>query len=178
MGRRAQPVDIIKSKGKSHHLTKEEIKKRKSSEVKFKNKKLDAPVYVKNDTVAFSKWKELVAIYKEIEFVSAPDAGSLARYCKHHSEYLNLIVDREKIQNIEIDFNEYQMSLPQFIQEGIDRVFKLDPLLKIENLINKKSQLLITLEDRLFLNPVSRIKNVPKKEAEVIDPVKARFGDI
>ena len=177
MGRRAQPVEIIKAKGKSKHLTKKEIEKRKDAEIKFDTKKLTVPVYVKNDTAAFRKWKELMAMFRDIEFISAPDAGSLARYCKHHSEYLNLIQDRERIQNIEIDFSEYQMELPEFIQAGIERIFKMEQLLKIENLINKKSQLMITLEDRLFLNPVSRLKNVPAKKKEEIDENASMFGD-
>ena len=176
-GRRAQPLSIIKAKGKSHHITKKEAERRKKAEIKVDDKKLKIPDYVKIDTEAFKKWKEIVALYKNIDVVTAIDSTTLGRYCKHHSEYLYLLKQKQLIENLEIKWEDYCMPVTEFVSDGITRFFKLDPLMKLENLINKKSQLLITLEDRLFLNPVSRIKNVPKKEKEEKDPNALMFGD-
>jgi phage terminase small subunit len=176
LGRRAQPIEVIKNKGKSHHLTKKEVERRKKSEIKVNNKKLNVPDFVKNDLVAYKKWKELIIIYKDIEFVTAPDAGELARYCKHYAEYIELMEQRQAVKKFEVDWESYCMQVTEFIQDGVNRFLRLDPLIKIDGLINKKSDLLIKLEDRLFLNPVSRIKNVPKKEEEKEDPSISMFG--
>ena len=176
MGRRAQPIEVIKAKGKSHHLTKKEIERRENSKIKISNKKLIIPDFVKNDLIAFGKWKELNTIYEDIDFVTAPDSGELARYCKHYSEYIELMEQRECIKKFEVDWENYCMQVTEFIQDGVNRFLRLDPLMKLEGLINKKSDLLTKLEDRLFLNPVSRIKNVPKKEEEKEDPSLSMFG--
>jgi phage terminase small subunit len=176
MGRNAQPISIIKAKGKSHHLTAKEVERRKSAEIKVSDKKLIAPEYVKNDLIAHEKWKELVNIYKEIDFVSTADSGTLARYCKHYSEYIGLMEQRNRVQSFEADWDNYCMDVTELVQDGINRILRLEPLNKLESLINKKSELLTKLEDRLFLNPVSRLKNVPKKEKEEIDPSVSMFG--
>jgi phage terminase small subunit len=176
LGRRAEPIEIIKAKGKSHHLTKKEVERRKTSEVKIKSKKLIAPEYVKNDLVAFSKWKELTNLFKDVEAVATTDSGELARYCKHYSEYIELMEQREFVKKFDVNWEKYCMDVTEFVQDGVNRFLRLDPLMKLEGLINKKSDLLTKLEDRLFLNPISRIKNVPKKEEEKKDPSVSMFG--
>lgn len=176
-GRRAQPIEILKAKGKSNHITKKESERRKKAEVIINDKKLRIPDYVKNDIEAFKKWKELVILYKDIEVITAIDSSTLARYCKHYSEFLNLLKQKQLIENFEIKWEEYSMNVVDFVQAGIERIFKIDPIIKLENLINKKSTLLLGLEDRLFLNPVSRIKNVPSKKKQEEDPDSYMFGD-
>jgi len=38
--------------------------------------------------------------------------------------------------------------------------------------------MLIKMEDRLFLNPLAKVKNIPKAESKKEDPVADRFGNL
>jgi len=89
MGRNAIPIDLLVANGKKH-LTKAEIEIRKESEVKLGNSKLMCPSYIKNNVIAYKKWKEITKIYKEVDFVSSADAGLLARYCQSHNRHCTL----------------------------------------------------------------------------------------
>lgn len=48
----------------------------------------------------------------------------------------------------------------------IDYIISTDGLLTVETAINKKMDMLIKMEDRLFLNPLAKIKNIPKQPEE------------
>lgn len=51
--------------------------------------------------------------------------------------------------------------------------------LQLESAINKKMDLLIKMEDRSFLNPLAKVKNIPKKEQEKANPLAAKgFGNV
>jgi len=50
-------------------------------------------------------------------------------------------------------------------------------LLRIETAINKKMDMLIKMQDRLFLNPLAKVKNVPKKEkVKPNNPLESEYG--
>lgn len=157
MGRNAQPVEVIKSKGKSHHLTQAEIARRKAAEIKIGNKKIIASEAVMADQVALQMFQHLKTLYKNIEFVGSADDALINRYCLTSSEYQHLLVYRNKGKNGR-------------------RKLTLDEFLKLDTRIDKKQDLLIKMEDRLFLNPVARIKNVPHKEKKKhINPMEEEF---
>lgn len=187
MGRNAQPIDLLVANGKKH-LTKAEIEKRKQSEIKIGNNKLTCPNFVKNDVIAYKKWKEIIKIYKDIDFVSSGDVGFLARYCMTFSEYENLIKIRKNV-NV-LDFNaedeeetykaleeapEYRV---KYILKKIEYLLSSDGLLTLEAAINKKMDMLIKMEDRLFLNPLAKVKNVPKQPKQEDKPASkwSKFG--
>jgi phage terminase small subunit len=145
---------------------------------------------VKNDSVAFSKWKEIKHVYKDVDFVSSGDTGLLARYCMTFSEYRNLVEHRQRIDNIDFNPEEIEEASEEFQERlgskkaandlfrKIDYIISIGGVLQIESAINKKMDLLIKMEDRLFLNPLAKIKNVPKeKKEEEIDPHAKMFGD-
>lgn len=169
------------AKGKKH-LTKAEIEQRKNNEIKVGNSKLTCPSYVKNDSIAYKKWKEIIKIYKDIDFVSSGDVGLLSRYCMAFSEYENLIKMRKNI-NI-LDFNaedeeEIYEAFPEYrvkyILKKIEYILSSDGLLTLESAINKKMDMLIKMEDRLFLNPLAKVKNVPK-QVKVDEQPESRWG--
>jgi phage terminase small subunit len=171
LGRNAQPIDILKARGKKH-LTKQEIQDRKASEIKLGEQKMVCPAYVKNDVVAYQKWKEIIKIYKDFEFVTSGDSGILARYCKTYSEYQDLVQHRQRIINFDsLDYDALEILEEQSSEEQAAKLFNkinyilsVDGVLKIDAAINKKSDMLIKYEDRIFLNPLAKVKNVPKKE--------------
>ncbi|WP_238886440.1 P27 family phage terminase small subunit [Clostridium sp. YIM B02551] len=169
MGRNAKPIEILVADGKKH-LTKAEIEERKKNEIKVGEKKLICPSYVKNDVLAYKKWKEIIKIYKDIDFVSSGDVGLLARYCMTHSEYLNLCDTRNKLNSVNCDWSKYEGQFPEDFQEALQTLLSINTDLQLENAINKKMDMLIKMEDRLFLNPLAKIKNVPKQQIKDEQP--------
>lgn len=152
-GRHAQPVALIKAKGKSHHITKTEEKRREEAELKLGLKDLKnikPPAFVENNINALKYWKKHIKEYSDaakigIEILTTSDIGMLALYCNTYAEYETLL-ERKKILELNLE--------------------DLDGFLKLESAINKKMDMLIKMQDRLFLNPLARIKSVPAKEKE------------
>lgn len=177
-GRNSKPISLHIAGGNPSHLTKAEIEKRKETEIKLGDNKLICPGYIKNNINAYSKWKEITKIYKNVDFVSSGDVGLLARYCLTHSEYLNLCENRDKFNNLHSDWIQYRDVLPEDFQESIERLLKFNMNIQLETAINKKMDMLIKMEDRLFLNPLAKVKNVPKKDAVKVDPLVDRFGNV
>lgn len=183
IGRNAKPIDILVAQGKKH-LTKAEIEKRKDVEIKLGNNKLTCPSYIKSDVNAYAKWKEINKIYKEVEFVSSSDTGLLARYCMSHSEYIDLLERKKRIDYIAEDSQDiegYICGTEEFnnnIKRKLLDMVSTAAILNLEAAINKKMDMLIKMEDRLFLNPLAKVKNIPKKEPDKVDPLKNRFGNL
>lgn len=181
-GRRGQPIDLLVQKGKKH-LTNEEKKRRKDGEIKLGKSKFTCPDFVLKDPKALEKWQEIMELYKDVDFVSNGDTGHLARYCKTFSEYLNLIDRMSRIR----DINENSDDVDEYIDEHFDDRIKkqlmdmvsTSAILQLETAINKKQDMLIKMEDRLFLNPLAKVRNVPKKQEEKKDPLKEQgFGNV
>jgi phage terminase small subunit len=191
-GRHAQPIDILTATGKKH-LTKEEKESRKNSEIKLGDDKITCPMYVYSDKVARKKWNDLIADYNKakangIEIIKSSDTGILAMYCKTFSEYQELLNAYQRVGNIHYDCKE----LDEFIDETDDDdryilhnkvrkqlrdLFSINAILVIETAINKKMDMLLKMEDRLFLNPLAKVKNVPQTKKEEKPPSKfGRFG--
>jgi phage terminase small subunit len=175
-GRHAKPIQLHMQDGNKRHLTKAEIEQRKNSEVRLGDKKLKCPDFVKSDIAAYKKWKELICIYKDVDFVSSGDIGMLSRYCMTYGEYLELLKQKKRIERFEIDYEQLLAHFNPELLEGLDAFFKFGPVMQLDSAINKKMDQLTKMEDRLFLNPVSKIKNVPKKiEKEQVDENAAMF---
>ena len=153
MGRNGQPIEILQAKGKSHHLTKAEIAKRKAAQIKSGNKTFKASEQVMADQVALTKFKNLKKLFREIEFIDGLDENIINRYCITYSQLQSLL--------------DYKIKHAT----ALEGLVMFDEMLKLDARIDKKQDLLIKMEDRLFLNPVSRMKNVPKKEEKKADPL-------
>jgi len=178
-GRNGKPIALHLAQGNPNRLTKAEIERRKKAEIKLGDNKLKCPEFVKSDVNAFAKWKEITKIYKEIDFVSSGDIGLLARYCMTFSEYLQLLENRKRVGQFHADWDEYEDVLPEDFIDAMNKYMRLNVDLQIDSAINKKMDMLIKMEDRLFLTPLSKVKNVPKKETEKVDPLAAKgFGNV
>jgi len=178
-GRNAKPITLQLAQGNPNRLTKAEIERRKKTEVKLGDNKLKCPEFIKKDIPAMMKWKEIVKIYKDIDFVSSGDTGLLARYCMTFSEYLSLLDQKRKIDSFEINYERLQDHFDAELLEGLDSFFRFDPMMKLDSAVNKKMDMLIKMEDRLFLNPLAKVKNVPKKEPVKEDPLARKgFGNV
>jgi phage terminase small subunit len=175
-GRPAKPIVFHVIDGKTH-LTKAEIERRQENEIKIGDTRLIPPEFVREDARAFAKWKELKKIYevnKEFDLVSSGDIGHIARYCQTHSEYLNLIDHRRVIADMKSFKWEEEDAIQHEFEEKLEgraaaRMWKkveyllsFDGLLDVDRSINQKMAALVAMEDRLFLNPLSKIKVIPK----------------
>jgi len=179
----AQPIDLLTANGRKH-LTKAEIQERKESEIKLGKKlqkseleKLKPPVFVKNDTIAYGHWRQALKEYKSaaeqgVELLTSSDVGMLALYCKTYSEYERLLNAYQRIDDIAANtepLDKYMLSSGLFEMKAMQQLTNLlsiDGLLRIETAINKKMDMLLKMQDRLFLNPLAKVKNVlkPKKD--------------
>jgi phage terminase small subunit len=181
-GRNAQPIDILTATGKKH-LTKEEKQQRKDAEIKLGGDRVVCPMYVIQDRVAHGKWKALIADYNKaksngIEIIKSSDAGILAMYCKTFSEYQELLKAYQRVSEIRYDCSELQELITDTndegkylysykVQKALKDLFSINAIMTIETAINKKMDMLLKMEDRLFLNPLAKVKNVPQpKKAE------------
>jgi P27 family predicted phage terminase small subunit len=93
-GRQKQPVDLMLVKGKTH-LTKAEIEKRKSQEIKAPADKIRAPSYLPNDLK--KEFRKLAKDLVEIEIMSNLDIDALARFVmsrKLYNDLMNQILEK------------------------------------------------------------------------------------
>lgn len=178
MGQNAKPIQLHIAAGNPNRLTKSEIERRQAAEIKFGEHRLTCPAYVKRDVVAFAKWKEIARLYKDVDFVASGDLGLIGRYCQTWSEYQNLIRCREQINRTDFDYNEeveealeekYGERQAAKLFQKIEFILSVGGLITIDTAINKKMDMLIKMEDRMFLNPLAKLKNIPKKEKQKAD---------
>lgn len=190
-GRNAKSVALHIAEGNPNRLTKEEIRRRQESEVKLGKSDLDKikpPEFVKSDTIAYTHWKQCMKEYKaaaeqKIELLTSSDIGLLAMYCKTYGEYERLLKQYQRIEKIAIDehilleYFEKMEEIEEFearAQMYLSQLASIEGILKIETAINKKMDMLLKMQDRLFLNPLAKIKNVPKPKKE--DKPASKFG--
>lgn len=186
MGRNAQPIDILVAKGKSH-LTKKQKELRKKAQIKFGGEQINCPNYVLKNENALDKWAEISVLYDGFDFVTAGDSGLIGRYCMTYAEYLDLISRRKRIDEISQDCDDVQDYLLDNdgdfnyrVRQKLMDMCSTSAVLNLDTAINKKMEMLIKMEDRLFLNPLAKVKNVPRAEKEQQqDPMQeAGFGDV
>jgi phage terminase small subunit len=152
----ARPLELYESQGNPNRLTKAQIEHRRESEIRIGTSVLKIPAEVYGNPVARKKWKELSKLYDGFSFVSSSDADLIGQYCLAWADYCDL---REKRNTLD----------PADIENA----------LVIQASINKINDQLIKMGDRLFLNPLAKIKNIPKREGKREDPLEAAgFGDI
>ena len=85
------------------------------------------------------------------------------------SEYENLIKIRKNINIIDFDAEDEEETYKalegvqeyrvKYILKKIEYILSSDGLLTLESAINKKMDMLIKMEDRLFLNPLAKVSN-------------------
>lgn len=154
-GRSSKPVQLLKLEGKSHR-TKEELKHREKAEqslytgMSFK----ESPA-VKSDPIAHREFLRLKKLYKKIEYVDGLDEQIINRYCMLISQEQALAKMTERMrQDIDaVDDVEDRLRIYESIAGVTDRVMKT-------------RDMLLKLEDRMFLNPTARIKSIPKSPPE------------
>lgn len=188
-GRNAKSIGLHLAEGNPSHLTKAEIAARQGAEVKLGEKdleKLKLPPFVRRDKVAAKLWRELIKEYKSaakqgVELLTSSDIGMLGLYCKTFSEYERLLEAYQRVDRIAENTDalyDYILQQDEFVIKAMSQIAQLasiDGILKIETAINKKMDMLIKMQDRLFLNPLAKVKNVPKPKDKPKESKMAQF---
>ena len=162
-GRPGKPVGLLLLEGKKH-LTKEEIEDRKNQEAGLKSNSDFRPnkKVVQNKT-AYAMFKKLKRLYKSIEYVEGLDENVINRYCLMTAEI-------DSLENLASKMEEDLDNCKEFS----DRLQLYKAISGTEITINRIRDMLLKIEDRLFLNPTSRVKNVPHKDKE--EPKESKWG--
>lgn len=167
-GRPAKPIDLHLVEGKKH-LTKREIAERKKQESSLKSNTTFRPnEKVKNNPVALKMFKKLKKLYAKIDYVEGLDENIINRYCL-------LTAESSALETLLTKMNEDVENC----EEYTDRISLYKSIAGIERDLNQNRNMLLKIEDRLFLNPTSRVKNVPKKQEEKPETeFDRKFGNV
>lgn len=89
-GRKKQPLAVIQGKGRSNHLTKEEIERRKEHEERMRGNtdKIEPPEYLLKKQK--EEFERIAAELLDLGIISNLDVDALARYVTAQSEYERL----------------------------------------------------------------------------------------
>lgn len=105
-GRKKQPLAVIQGKGRSNHLTKEEIKERKEHEERMRGNadKIKPPEYLLKKQK--EEFERIASELMDLGIISNLDVDALARYVTAQSEYERLGPVLRKLDPIE-DLDAY-----------------------------------------------------------------------
>ena len=146
---------MLQASGKKH-LTKKEIEARKATEIKLGSDTIVCPDTVANDLNAYKKWQQITKEYEEAkangnDIFKSSDIGILERYCLNYSFWLEELGKIRKARKME---NKKELRISMM---ALQKEMRAD-------------------EDRLLLNIISKIKNVPKQEMRKPDDPMQEAG--
>lgn len=151
-GRNSAPMQLVKAEGNKNRLTKEEMKHREKGEKALQTgQNFKEEPATKKDPFAHKEFLRLKKLYKEIEYVEALDQGIINRYCQLKSQDESL---KNLYAALENDLDE--------AESAEERMKVFDGINSVMGKQNQIRGMMLKLEDRLFLNPTSRIRSIPK----------------
>lgn len=154
-GRPSKPVQLIKLEGKSHRTKAEMEHREKAEKSLYTGTTFKESPAVKNDPVAHREFLRLKKLYKQIQYVDGLDEQIINRYCMLISQEQALSKMMERMRQ---DIDE--------VENVEDRLRIYESIAGVTDKVMKTREMLLKLEDRLFLNPTARIKAIPKHPPE------------
>jgi len=155
-GRPSKPVQLIKLEGNKDHRTKAELEHREKAEKSlYTGTTFKESPAVKADPVAHREFLRLKKLYKSIQYVDGLDEQIINRYCMLISQEQALAKMMERMRQ---DIGE--------VEDVQDRLRIYESIAGVTDKTMKTREMLLKIEDRLFLNPTGRIKSIPKQPAE------------
>lgn len=155
-GRPSKPVQLIKLEGNKDRRTKAELEYREKMEKSlYTGTSFKEDPATKADPIAHKEFLRLKKLYKHIQYIDGLDQQIINRYCMMVSEEDALQKQIRYMQDLveKTDDAENTIELYKLINNAITK-------------LNKTRDMLLKLEDRLFLNPTARVKAIPKKPPE------------
>ncbi|WP_158738636.1 P27 family phage terminase small subunit [Alteribacillus sp. YIM 98480] len=155
-GRNSKPTQLIKLEGNKDRRTKAELEHREKAEkALYTGTTFREDPVTKEDPVAHKEFLRLRKLYKKIEFVDGLDQATINRYCQLKSQ-------EHMLHDLYVGIKEHMETMPN-IQKKMTMYDELKEVLSKQNQVRDK---LLKLEDRLFLNPVARMRSIPKQPEE------------
>ena len=167
-GRNKLPLSVIQGRGKSHHLTKDDIKKRQQQEntIKGFTDNIEPPKYL--SVVQKREFTKIANELVRLGIFSNLDVDALARYIDSKDQYIKLIKILRKIKPTmveEIEGREYVVANEAYTK-----------LMRSKNLLINECR---SAANDLGLSITSRLKLViPKTEEKPKSEFEKKFGDI
>lgn len=169
-GRNPMPMDVQSKIGKKH-LTIQEKEERTKSENKIPKlnleelKKIKAPLKILNDVKSYEYWKLQIQHYIKasesgIDILAMSDIDFFTEYC----------IISSRLDKINKKLND------MYSCDG--DVLNIDDLNKFELISNRLLKTKISLTEKLFLNPLARMRNVPIKDIVKEKTDEERMFDI
>ncbi|QKS71916.1 P27 family phage terminase small subunit [Paenalkalicoccus suaedae] len=151
-GRPSKPTQLIKLEGNKDRRTKAELEHREKVEKSLQTgTSFREEATTKADPVAHKEFLRLRKLFKGIEFVEGLDQATINRYCQLKST-------EQMLQELYIEVNEKMQSYKQ-VSKRLSLYDDLKDIISKQNQVRDK---MLKLEDRLFLNPVARMRSIPK----------------
>ncbi len=167
-GRPSKPIELLVLEGKKH-LTKAEIelRRKKESEIRTKTKYVPSESVIKNK-IAVQTFNKLKMLFSEIDFIDGLDEMIINRYCLMTAEIDTL---EKLLSQMGGDIEE--------CKDVAERITLYKAMSNAEITVNRMRDMLLKIEDRMFLNPASRMRSIPKKPEEVKPSEEERkFGNV
>lgn len=170
-GRNKQPLSVIQGKGRSNHLTKDEIKKRQQQEdaMKGNTDNIEAPSYLTKKQK--EEFHEIASELICLDIFSNLDVDGLARYIDSRDQYIKVVKEIRRMRPTKITSS---------LDHGKERQFKDDygKITRIKNLLFNECK---AAASELGLSITSRLKLVipetNEKENSKSD-FERKFGDV
>lgn len=173
MVQKAEPVNVILMKGKSHHLTKAAIAERLAAEAAVwpKDDKIHCPSWL--DKEGRKEWRRIVSELQALDLMTNVDVASLAIYCDLVSQYIAASKDigqRGLIMRVERPAINADGEVTTEIQEI--------PNPSVAQL-QKYAQLIKTYLGEFGLSPSARVKlRPPEKKPEEETAAQRMWGRV
>lgn len=155
-GRPSKPVQLIKLEGNKDRRTKAELEHREKMEKSlYTGANFREDPVTKADPIAHKEFLRLRKLYKHIQYVDGLDQQIINRYCMMVSEETSL---QKQIADMS--------SLIDQLEDPKEKLGTYKLINSTMTKLNQTRDMLLKLEDRLFLNPTARVKAIPKKPPE------------
>ena len=151
----SKPTELIVLEGKSHRTKKEIEHREKMEQAVYTGQLFKESAEVRADPVAHKEFTRLKRLYSHIQFVDGLDESVINRYCLELSNLKGMDDRRERLDKMADE-----------AKEDKDRLRAFEMLSRLDAAESRCKDLLLKYEDRLFLNPTSRLKAIPKKPIE------------
>lgn len=163
MGRNKEPVDLILAKGKSHHITSEELEKRRKEEIKAKSDCILVPDFVPENLR--ERFLFISGQLQDIGIMSNLDVDCLGRYVVYQYEWERTYEGLQKFKPFKRYGNSYSAN------DEYDKL--ITTLNKLQKAVKQEaSGLGLSISDRCKLV----IPKVDKSSQEQSDPFDMFFG--
>lgn len=157
MGRPAKSVKLHLANGNQRHLSNKEIEDRKELETKVGS---GTKIYRPSENVmknfyALNMFKKMKKLFKNMSMIEGLDENIINRYC-------SMTAEADAMEKLLVKMNDDVDNC----EEYTDRLQLYKAISGTVAGLNKTRQMLLSIEDRLLMNPTARIKNVPPKQKD------------